>query len=81
MLIREVSGTVMDSDTSVMFSSLIAGMLLYQREMRAIDIVNVISFFALRDIDVSDENDDMSCLYCCVSFNYKRSISLRSWVE
>ena len=65
----------MDDGCTVPFSSVLAGMLLFQRIIKPIDIMRVISELSNNDIYVDD--DDLDYLLFCVDFRKDCSFAMK----
>ena len=71
----------MEPMETVPFSSLIAGMLLENRELSTLDIVNMISKLSDYNINVEDEEDDLDYLGLCVEIGPNYRFSLRKGMD
>ena len=66
----------MDDGCTVPFSSVLAGMLLFQRIVNPTDIIRVISELSSNDIYV-DDGEDLDYLFFCVDFRKDCSFALK----
>ncbi len=64
----------MDDCESIPFSSVVAGLLLCERSINAVDVTNMISILSSFEIEVMD--DDYSFLSVCVDMDKKYNFSI-----
>lgn len=67
----------MERDDSISFSSVIVALLLLDRHITSVEIVNFLSRLECEDIEVSDNNDDVDDLLICVLVEACYSYSLK----
>ena len=67
----------MDQVDSVSFSAVIAGMLLYERNLNSKMIANMIAKLESKNLHVDDENDTLEDLQLCVAISCHIDFSLK----
>ena len=67
----------MEQKESVPFSALIAGMLLYDRNLKSTTVVNMMSKLEHKNIYVDDVNDNLDVLYLCVDISSDYGFGLK----
>lgn len=71
----------MEQDSLISFSSVVATLLLLDRNITSVEIVNFLSRLDCEDIGVSDENDEVDDLLRCVVVKPSYSYSLKDDLE
>ena len=68
----------MEQIESVPFSSLIAGMLLLKSSYTTLETAQILCYLEGTGIEIDEENDDFSKLYCCVKFENNYGFRLKN---
>ena len=77
----EVKIKKMEQVESIPFSGLISGMLLRNRKVTSIEVVNMMSYLEEMGIMVETQNDDLDQLSCCVEISSKCDFEIRKGLD